>query len=459
MKIVFIVPTAPIRRTPIYRIGGSIYGYTNVITGPLILGHILKNAGHNVDVYEELNDDIDFSVCSDADVVGIYTMTSCAPRAYQIADKIRQQGGRVIMGGLHASAVPEEAVMHADQVIVGEAESVIKDVVEKKITDKIVIAPVIHDLDTIPFPDYSLLRTSCNAANVITTRGCPFCCSFCTTSRMFKPYRERSVENVIEELRYYKSLGFEYMNFEDDNFTANKKRTKQLLRRMIEENLFFKETFFFGRTDLAEDEELLQLLSKAHLNRVLVGIESLNQKSLNSINKRQKIIDIETCTKRLEKYKIRLIASLVLGLDDDSKDDIRRGVEFCKHIHAYQLQPAILTPFPKTPVYEQFVKENRMITDNWRYFDMMNVTFKPRNMSAWELQKEFLHSVRRFYNFTSSFEIMKLFGFNSGIRRLGLWLVSRAGIMLLYFYLLFNRHSYYHALKNFLPKRKVLAKR
>ena len=456
MKVVFIVPTDSIRRTPLYRIGGNIYGYSNIITGPLILGHILKNAGHCVDVYEELNDNIDFSQCNNADVIGIYTMTSCAPRAYQIADALRARNKRVIIGGMHASAVPEEAIKHADQVIVGEAESVIKDVVEKNIDSKIIHAPIINDLDKIPFPDYSLLRSShCNAANVITTRGCPFCCSFCTTSRMFHPYRERSVENVIEELRYYKSLGFKYMNFEDDNFTANKNRTKELLRRMIKENLIFKETFFFGRTDLAEDDELLQLLQQAHLNRVLVGIESLNQKSLNSIHKKQKIVDIEKCANKLAKYKIRLIASLVLGLDNDNISDIRRGVDFCRHIHAYQLQPAILTPFPGTPVYRQFDQENRLITNNWRYFDMMNVTFEPHNMSAWKLQKEFLRAVRKFYDFTSSFKIMKIFGINSGLRRLGLWLTSRFGIIIAYCYLAVSQHSYYKKLKHFSANKNL----
>lgn len=104
--------------------------------------------------------------------------------------------------------------------------------------------------------------------------------TFCTTSRMFAPYRKRSVDNVIEEIRMYKNMGFKYMNFEDDNFTADKERAKEICRRMIDEGLVFKETFFFGRTDLADDEELLGLLRDAHLTRVLIGIESLNQKRL-----------------------------------------------------------------------------------------------------------------------------------------------------------------------------------
>ncbi len=448
MKVVFIVPADSVRRTWLYRIGSRFYGHSNVITGPLILAKILHNAGHQAEVYEELDEDIDFSCCRDADVVCIYTITSNAPRAYEIADRERKQGRRVLIGGFHASSLPEEAARHADQVIVGEGEGVILDVIEGKITDRIVRAPLVCDLDSIPFPDYSLLKTPCEAANVMTTRGCPFCCSFCTTSRMFHPYRERSVESVISELRYYKKLGFKYMNFEDDNFTANKERTKKILRRMIEENLIFKETFFFGRTDLARDEELMDLLQKAHLNRVLVGIESLNQKSLDSINKRQKIEDIKKCAAGLQKYKIRLIASLVLGLDDDSREDIRAGVQFCRHIHAYQLQPAVLTPFPGTPVYRQFAEEKRMLTTNWRYFDMMNVTFLPKHFSPWELQKEFIHAVRSFYDFSSSLSIMKIFGIESGLRRMGLWLVSRIGIALIPAYLHLAHHSHYYFLRH-----------
>jgi len=429
MKIVFITPASAIRRSFIYRIGGRFYGHSNAVTGPLILGHILKNAGHTVEVYEELYQKIDFSVCDSADVVCMYTMTSNAPRAYQIADRLRRKGKRVLLGGIHASAMPEEALEHADLVIRGEGELVIRDAVESSVSGKIIEAPTPENLDTIPFPDYSILKTPCETANVLTTRGCPFRCSFCTTSRMFSPYRERSIDSVIEELRYYKKLGFQYMNFEDDNFTANKDRTKEILRRMIAEQLVFRETFFFGRTDMANDEELLTLLEKAHLTRVLVGIESLNQKSLDTINKHQKIDDIKRCSGALQRHHIRLIASLVLGIDTDSKGDIRKGVSFCKKINAYQLQPAVLTPYPGTPVYQQYERENRIISRDWQFYDMMTVNFRPVKMSAWDLQKCFFRAILRFYTFTSSFKIMKLFGTEYGIRRMGLSLMVKCAVV------------------------------
>lgn len=135
---------------------------------------------------------------------------------------------------------------------------------------------------------------------------------------------------------------------------TTKKRAKEICRRMINENLVFKETFFFGRTDMANDEEMLNLLEKAHLTRVLIGIESLNQESLDIINKHQSIEDIKKCAEALSRHKIRLIASIVLGIDTDTREDIRRSVNFAKEINAYQLQPAILTPFPGTDVYEQY---------------------------------------------------------------------------------------------------------
>ena len=449
LKIVFITPASDVRRMKFYRIGNLLYGHPNSITGPLILGHILKDAGHDVSVYEELYADVDYGKLLDADVFCLYTMTSNAPRAYEIADMLHKKSkARVIIGGMHASVLPEEALLHADQVITGEGESAILDVVEGRNTEKIVHAQSLKSLDNAPLPDYSILKTRCDCANVMSTRGCPFCCSFCTTSRMFCPYRERSVDSVLNELRYYKKLGFKYMNFEDDNFTANKKRAKEICRRMIDEGLVFRETFFFGRTDMANDEELLDLLQRAHLTRALVGIESLNQKSLDEVNKHQKISDIERCAAALAKHKIRLISSIVLGIDTDGQEDIARSVEFSKKINAYQLQPAVMTPFPGTAVYDQYIKENRMLTKDWSLFDMMNVTFRPKTMSPWELQQMFFKALKRFYTFFSSFKIWKIFGANFGLRRIAFSFVIKIGVFGLNLISMFDKRTNLYKLRH-----------
>ena len=429
MKVVFITPTTTLRRIPFYRWGGKIYGQSNSITGPLILGGILKKAGHSVAVYEELNASVPIrKLLKNTDVFCISIMTCTALRGYELADYIHENTtARVIIGGIHATAMPEEALEHADQVITGEGEYVITDVIENKIGEKIVHGIAVKDLNKLPFPDYSLLKTPCKAANVISTRGCPYHCTFCTTSRMFAPYRQRSVENVISEIRLYKKAGFEYLNFEDDNFTADKERAKEICRRMIKENLCFKESFFFGRADMAEDVELLALLHDAHLTRVLIGVESLNQMSLDSVNKQQKVSTIRKAAVACEHHGIRVIVSLVIGIDEDTRDDIWEGVKFAKSIHAYQLQPAILTPFPGVPLYNKLENNNRIITHNWSQYDMMNVVFRPLNMTPWELQELFYEVANFFYNFQSAREIFKIFGFEYGARRIGLAVMARIG--------------------------------
>ena len=198
MKIVFITPAPYLRRMKLYRLSGKMYGQSNSITGPLILGGILKRAGHDVEVYEELNGAVNLQkLLKTTDIFCFSIMTSNAPRAYELADQVRSYGrAKVLIGGMHATSMPQEASLHADHVIRGEGEKVILDVVEGRITDKVVEGIPIENLDEVPFPDYSILKTPCESANVLTTRGCPFRCTFCTTSRMFAPYRQRSVDNV-----------------------------------------------------------------------------------------------------------------------------------------------------------------------------------------------------------------------------------------------------------------------
>jgi radical SAM superfamily enzyme YgiQ (UPF0313 family) len=217
------------------------------------------------------------------------------------------------------------------------------------------------------------------------------------------------------------------MNFEDDNFTADRERAKEICRRMIAEGLTFKETFFFGRTDLAQDDEMLTLLHDAHLTRVLIGIESLNQKALDAIDKHQSINNIKAAAAACKRHGIRVIASIVLGIDEDSVEDMDRSIQFARDIDAYQLQPAVLTPLPGTPVYEQFMKEDRMLYRDWEEHDFMNVTFRPKNCTPWQLQDEFYHASTAFYNYRSAFRIGKLFGAEYGWRRFGFAIFAHLG--------------------------------
>jgi len=443
MKINFLVPASKLRTQFAFRVGHLTYGLPNPITGPLILGGMLKKEGHGVKVYEELYRDFNFEEINDSDIIGIYTMTSNSTRAYELGDYFKSKKKKVIIGGMHATAMPHKTLKHANQVIVGEGESVIKEVISGVIKDEIVYAPKIMNLDTIPFPDYTILKSPCLAANVLTTRGCPFHCIYCSTSKIFGPYRERSIKNVLNELAELKKQGFKYMNFQDDNFTYNKNRAKKLLSEIIKRKLYFKSTFFFGRADLGEDEELLSLLQKANFKTVLLGIESINQDTLDNINKNIKIEKIKKSISRLKKYKIKMIASLVLGLDTDTKEDIRRSVEFCKDNDAYTLQPAILTPIAGTELYKRLDNQNRIITYRGEYFDFMHVTFIPKQLTTYELQEEFFYSIKTFYSVKSAFRILKVFGLLAGFKRLALALI----LQLLPVYMKNSEKLYFSLLK------------
>jgi radical SAM superfamily enzyme YgiQ (UPF0313 family) len=428
MKIAFVIPAADIRRTISYRLADRFYGPRHPMTGPLILGSILNHSGHQVEIHEELFRDIDFSKVEKADVIGINIMTSSAIRGYEIADFLKKKTNkRIIMGGIHASVLPEEALKHADQVIVGEAESVIKDVVEGKCRDEIVYAPAVKNLDEIPFPNYSLLKTPYNAINVLTSRGCPYSCNFCTTTRMFFPYRRRSPDNVIEELKIHKQRGLKYLCFQDDNFTADKQRAKEILDKMIFHGLIFKETFFYARTDMFDDLELMGLLRRANFRRVFIGIESLNPQSLKYVNKQQTLANIENMRHQLNKHKFKLIASFVIGLDHDGLEDIQKMVAFAKEINAYQLQPQILTPYVGTPIHAQLEKEGRILTKDWEKYDMMHVVYQPRNMAPRTLQKEFFKAMNSFYSLRSPWRDFKHLGWMDGMKKMAFNMVMKFG--------------------------------
>ncbi|MCD8332999.1 MAG: hypothetical protein LUB60_02520, partial [Clostridiales bacterium] len=180
----------------------------------------------------------------------------------------------------------------------------------------------------------------------------------------------------------------------------------------------------------------------------LIGIESLNEKALEQIHKGQHRDDIVRAAESCRRHKIRLIASVVLGLDADTREDIRKAVRFAKDLDAYQLQPAVLTPYPGTPVWRQFEEENRMLVPDWEQYDMMNVTFRPKNMSAWELQDEFYHAVTHFYTFSSAFRIGKIFGWGYMVRRLGLAFFSYAGAFGARFAADHAKQTFYYKLKH-----------
>jgi radical SAM superfamily enzyme YgiQ (UPF0313 family) len=420
-KIIFIEPKAP-----------NLHIFSKFMLprlGLYILGTLAKQRGWDVEiVYEEMQK-IDFSQVEFSNLVGISTITSTAPRAYMIADKVRQMGIPVIMGGPHVSFQTEEALEHADFVIRGEGEKALMvffDAWEGK-TDyetvpnlsfkkgkKIVHNPLVpntSDLDQLPFPeltqfDYSPKRLAgYGTIPIQTSRGCPFDCAFCSVTSMFgKQYRFRSTQNIIEELRRYndkKNIIFFY----DDNFAANPKHTKELLHAMIEENFKFKWTTQV-RADITKDLELVKLMKKAGCHTLYIGFESVNPKSLREMKKKQTVEEIAQAIKVLRRNKIHIHGMFVYGFDEDDWKTVKKTVRFAKKTKLTSSQFLILTPLPGSEFFNKVVKQGRILLTDWALYDAHHVVFKPARLSLARLQKAQIFSHKKFY---SLFEIVKKF--------------------------------------------------
>ncbi len=398
-----------------------------------ILGKILKNLGYEVRIYCEDIASLNWTDVLSADLVGISTLTPTATRAYEIAEKIVRNRIPMVMGGPHVTFLPEEALLQgADFVVRGEGEKTIVELVQwmenssKKPIEKIfglsyrIGNKIFHnpprqflsseELDLLPLPDPSLIEGFGikHTIPVLTSRGCPFDCRFCTVTKMFgHRYRFRSVENVIEELRKIKiqfpRLGklFSGIFFYDDHFAANRKRTKILLRKMIDNQLIFPWTAQV-RVDVAEDLELLELMKKSGCEYVFLGLESVNPQTLKDFQKGQTVKEIEKGIETIHRFGIRTFGMFIIGGDADDPLTAQRTIEFAKRVELDVVQLWTLIPLPGTPLFEEIKKEGRLLYEGpeqwWRYGGV-HVVFEPKGMSARELQFSVLFkALPKFYS-------------------------------------------------------------
>jgi radical SAM superfamily enzyme YgiQ (UPF0313 family) len=412
-KIVFIEPKAPnlhiFSHFPLPRLG------------TILLGTLMKNRGWDVEIFIEEMRKIDYEIIKDADLVGISTITPTAPRAYAIADRIREMGIPVIMGGPHVTYLAEEALGHADFVIRGEGEQALMELIDARENggdysevsnlsyrkDREIIhnpkQPPADNLDSLPYPDFSLLKRDQptkggrSTIPVLTSRGCPFDCSFCSVTGMFgKKYRFRSAENVLAELRQYNSRK-NMIFFYDDNFTANRKRTKELLEGMIREKFKFHWTTQV-RADVAKDVDLVRLMKRAGCHTLYIGFETVNPDSLEEMKKKQTVEEITQAVKVLRKNRIHIHGMFVYGFDHDDWKTVKKTVRFAKKAKLNTTQFLILTPAPGSEFYEKVASENRIQFRDWTLYDGHHAVFRPARFSIFDLQKAQIFSHKKFYS-------------------------------------------------------------
>ncbi|MBN1156376.1 B12-binding domain-containing radical SAM protein [Candidatus Woesearchaeota archaeon] len=383
----------------------NIFSYAKLpLLGPIYLGTILRNKGHNVSIINEnMNAAMDkegrlAKEIIEADILMMSGLSGTIPRAYRLLTEFKRQfpNKRTIVGGPHTSFFPEEAARYADVVVVGEAEDVIEEALVTK--ERFVYGRAVENLDNLPFPDFGLVKEfKVTNTPIMSSRGCPFNCRFCAVTKMFgKKYRFRSAKNVLAELR---TRDTKNVFFYDDNFTANPARSKELLRKMWKEKMV-KSWSSQVRVDVARDAELVRLMSNSNCERTYIGFESVNERTLELYNKGQNLKDIRKAVRTLHNNGISVHGMFVLGSDEDDRKTIQRTADFCDENEIDTTQFSILTPLPGTETYDEFDRNNRIFTKNWKFYDGLHVVFKPRLMTPLELQEGMIDSFKQFYSFS-----------------------------------------------------------
>ncbi len=400
---------------------------TYPLMGPLYLGAVLRGAGHTVRVLNEnlLGRPVDLTEL-DADVACISALTPTADRAYEIAraHKAIRPGGLTLLGGVHPSFLPQEAAQFADHVVVGEGEEVIADLVAHGASEKVVPGRRVKDLDRLPWPDLGMLVGSERVprAPLMTSRGCPYHCNFCSVTEMFgHAFRMHSVERVLEEVR---RVRHDYIFFYDDNFAASPTRTRKLLEAMLSAGIRKKWTAQV-RVDVARDPDLVALMARAGCTRLYIGLESVDDAALRAMNKRQRVADIVHAVETLHRFGIAVHGMFILGTDEDRPGQAEATVRFCRRHRIDSVQFMLLTPVPGTPLFDRMAAEGRLLHRRWSYYDGMHIVFRPATLSAAEIQAQMIRAFEDFYSLSGALND----GLNAmveGVRRL----VARRGRVL-----------------------------
>lgn len=362
------------------------------------------------------------------DVVGISTITATVKRGYALADECRAMGLPVILGGPHVTFLPDEALAHADLVVRGEGEGAMNALLDLWRDGYVAAAdaqyaqvpnlswkdagglvrhnplgPWITNLDALPVPDFSLADGTADCVigrkqtvMVQTSRGCPFDCSFCSVTGMFgKRLRYRSVASILEELRRYDTRDH-FVFFCDDNFTADKRRAREVLEGLRAGGFRFQWSTQV-RADLARDPDLVRLMKQAGCHTVFVGFESVNPRSLAEMKKRQSVDDIRLAIRVVQDAGIHIHGMFVFGFDEDDGDTLGATVEFARRMRLTSAQFLILTPLPGSELFGRLAAQARITSYDWERYDAHHVVYRPARMTPFELQCAQVEGHRRLY--------------------------------------------------------------
>ncbi len=395
MEICLIAPEASRYHNDSTRLGKPLFPPLGLMTVAA-----LTPDKHNVTIIDESDKAVDFDI--QPDLIGLTAMTAAAPRAYQIADGFKRQGITTVMGGMHASAMADEALQHVDSVVVGEAEELwpqLLDDFEHGNLDRLYRHKRYPDPGKVPAARRDLVDINKYVAKdtLQATRGCPFACHFCAVSNFFgRTYRTRPVEHVVAEAAALKGRPLILV---DDNIMGE----PSYARRLFDGLAGLKKTFLTqASTTMLKTPELITKAARAGCRALFVGLESISPQQLTKMGKQFNVVTkYRELVQRLHDNGIGIIGSFMFGMDGDEADVFERTAEFAEEAHIDIGQFSIITPLPGTKFYEQLEREGRIIERDWTKYDGTHVVFQPQGMSMDRLYAGLQWIYQRFYSWRS----------------------------------------------------------
>jgi radical SAM superfamily enzyme YgiQ (UPF0313 family) len=363
------------------------------------------------------------------DLVGISVNVDTAKNAYAIALRYKAKGIPVILGGIHASANPQEALNYADSVCIGDAEPVIDQILHDAQNGG--LRPIYQSqtpvpAEQIPIPDWSLIQASEYLyTNVIcSSRGCPYQCEFCYNSSGYvnSHYVTRPINAVLDEIT---RMPTKQVMFIDDNFIGNPKHTAELVKAIKPLGLTWHAAV---SANIVNMPELLAQMSASGCRSLFIGFESINSAALKGVSKHQNnIAKYEQLVQALHSRGIMINASLVFGFDQDQPDVFANTLAWLVANKIESMTAHILTPYPGTKLFAQMQRQDRIIDYDTDKYNTANVVFQPANMTPEQLLQGYLWIYDQFYSLTNIFKRLpadhnqraSFLAFNLGYRKFG----------------------------------------
>jgi radical SAM superfamily enzyme YgiQ (UPF0313 family) len=349
-----------------------------------------------VQVVDEYVEEIPYD--TDADLVALSAKTSCVTHAYEVAAEFRRRGRKVVLGGIHASLRPDEAIQHVDHVVMGEAEKtwpLFVQAFQKGEAPRVMADAGFAPMDEVPVPAWDRIDAGRFLFHQLqTTRGCPFQCRFCSVPDISgQSFRFKPVDRVVEEIRALPRSGrlkdrIKALYIVDDNFISKVPYTKDLLRALVPLYASGELREWSAETTLnvSRDEELLDLFKAAGCSTLIIGFESISEATLLAMDKKVNFcLTYQEAIQRIHRRGMSIVGNFIVGFDTDTLSVFRDLLDFVdEHTILYPFF-SILTPMPGTKLHEDYKSAGRLDHFDWSRYDTRHVVFPPAHMTREQL--------------------------------------------------------------------------